>query len=478
MRVLHVSSELAPFAQSGGLADVTAGLPAAQAALGIEPTVMVPLYRGVPAQLEANKLALGPAIPLPITVGVHRLEATLHVADTGQVRYAFVGCPALYDREGTLYGPGGPAEFSDNPLRFAALGMAAVAAGPHLFGGDPDVLHVHDWQGGPAAIYARVAGTRAAIVTTVHNLAYRGIYPKGVMDQLGIPWSMFTTDKIEFYDQVSFLKAALGLADAVTTVSPSYAREILTPERGEVLDGFLRDDIERIVGIVNGIDTAAWDPAHDATLPAPFSRTQLAGKVRCRRALALEAGLPLLADHEPLVGVIARMTGQKGLDLVADIAQDLHALGARLVLLGAGEPDLEARFRWLSESFRDHISVTIGFDIGFAHRIYAGTDLFVMPSRFEPCGLGQLYAMRYGSIPVVHAVGGLRDTVVDGTTGFLFESATADALREAIARAVTVFRDAPAFAAIRETAMQRDSSWTSSAGEYLELYRDVLRSIA
>jgi starch synthase len=474
MRVLHVSSELAPFAQSGGLADVTAGLPVAQAALGVAATVMIPLYRGVPAQLAAQKLALGPAIPLPLTVGPERFDATLHVTDTGQVRYAFVGCPALYDREGTPYGPGGPAEFGDNPLRFAVLGAAAVAAGPHLYGSDPDILHVHDWQGGPAAIYARLAGTRSAIVATVHNLAYRGIYPKAVMDELGIPWSMFTTDKIEFYDQVSFLKAALGLADAVTTVSPSYAREILTPERGEVLDGFLRDDIGPIAGIVNGIDTAAWDPARDAALPAPFSRTQLAGKAKCRRALALEAGLPLLADTEPLVGVIARMTGQKGLDLVADIAQDFHALGARLVLLGAGEPDLEARFRWLSESFRDHLAVTIGFDIGFARRIYAGTDLFVMPSRFEPCGLGQLYAMRYGSIPIVHAVGGLRDTVVDGATGFTFEPATAGALREAIARAVAVYRDRPAFTALRDAAMQRDSSWASSAAEYIAIYRQLL----
>lgn len=478
MRVLHVASELAPFAQSGGLADVTAGLSIAQAALGADVAVLVPLYRGVRERLAAHKLAPGPAIPLALAVGIHHLDAALHIVDTGQVRYAFVDCPPLFDRDGTLYGPGGPAEFTDNPLRFAALGMAAVAAGPHLFGEGPDVLHVHDWQGGPAAIYAHLAGMRA-IVATIHNLAFRGIYPKSVMDQLGIPWSLFTTDKLEFYDQVSFLKAALGLAAAVTTVSPSYAREILTPERGEVLDGFLRHDVERLSGIVNGIDTVAWDPAHDPALPAPYSHLQPAGKARCRRALALEAGLPLLADGEPLLGVIARMTGQKGLDLVAEIVPDLHALGARLVLLGAGEPDLEARFRWLSESFRDHFCATIGFDIGFARRIYAGTDLFVMPSRFEPCGLGQLYAMRYGSIPIVHAVGGLRDTVIDaalpGATGFVFEAATADALREAIARAVATFRDPPAFTAIRDAAMQREASWASSAAEYLELYRSVGR---
>ncbi|MEJ7603108.1 MAG: glycogen synthase [Kofleriaceae bacterium] len=515
MRVLHVSSELAPFAQSGGLADVVAGLPLAQAAGGADVAVIVPLYRGVAAQLAVANRVLGEPIALPLEVGPHRFDAALRIVDTGQLRFAFVDYPPLFDRDGGLYGPGGPSEFDDNPLRFAVLGRAAIAAGVPLFGGDPDVLHLHDWQTGLAAVYARAAGSRSAIVTTIHNLAYRGIFPKAVMDELGIPWSLFTTDKLEFYDQVSFLKAGLGLADAVTTVSPTYAREILTPERGEVLDAFLRDDIGHVHGIVNGIDTAAWDPAHDPALPAPYSRTQIAGKAKCRRALALEARLPHLADHEALIGVVSRMTDQKGLDLIADLAPELHSLGARLVVLGAGEPDLEARFRYLAETFHDHVSTTIGFDIGFAHRIYAGCDLFVMPSRFEPCGLGQLYAMRYGSIPIVHAVGGLRDTVIDldhvalapiipgprlnpgpsipglgavagqlsidapapppgAANGVVFEAATTDALRAAISRAIAVFRDPPAFATLRNAAMARDSSWTKSASEYIALYRELV----
>lgn len=481
MRVLHVSSEVAPFAQSGGLADVVAGLPAAQAGLGMETAVVVPLYRGVAEKLEAAGIALGEAVALPFELGTWAVPAALRIAIVGRVQYGFVDCPPLFDRPGGLYGPGGASEWPDNHIRFGALGKAAVAAGPELFGASPDVLHVHDWQGAPAAIFAHVAKLPSTIVATIHNLAYRGIFPKTAMTDLGIPWSLFTPQLIEFYDQVSFLKGALGLADAATTVSPTYAQEILTPERGEVLDGFLRHDVKRLVGIVNGIDTVAWDPATDTALPARFAKGRLAGKAVCRSALAAELGLPL-PDDEPLISVIARMTGQKGLDLVADVVPQIAALGARLVVLGAGEAPFESRFRWLADTFREHVSVTIGFDTAFARRIYAGSDLFVMPSRFEPCGLGQLYAMRYGTIPVVHAVGGLRDTVLDPGdaelargrgTGFRFEPASAPALAGAIERAVRLFRDRPAFDRLRDAAMARDSSWTASAHEYEQLYRSL-----
>jgi starch synthase len=485
VRVLHVASEVAPYAQSGGLADVVSGLPAALAeAHGLHAGVIVPLYRGVAARLADNGVALDGGVPLSFEVGPHAIHAALRMATVGRVRYGFVDCAALFDRPGTLYGPGGAGEWHDNHVRFAALGKAALAGGSALLGGAIDVLHVHDWQGGPAAIYARVDGAHAprpAIVATIHNLAYRGIFPKLVMDELGLPWPAFTPHQLEFYDQVSFLKGALAAADVVTTVSPSYAQEILTPERGEAMDGFLRWDVRRLVGIVNGIDTRAWDPMSDTALPAPFGRDALANRARCRTAVAEELGLAV-PDDEPLIGVVARMTGQKGLDLVADITPDLAALGARLIVLGAGEPELEARFSWLAETFSHHVAVRIGFDIGLARRIYGGSDLFVMPSRFEPCGLGQLYAMRYGSIPVVHAVGGLRDTVFDPGdlelargrgTGIRFESADAVSLRAAIARGVALFRDRTSFAAVRRAAMGRDSSWTASALEYVQLYRSL-----
>ena len=481
MRVLHVASEVAPFAQSGGLADVLAGLPKAQAdSHGIDAGVLVPLYRGVADKLAVAGIALDPGIALPLELGGYRLDAAIRIARIGRVTHGFLDCAALYDRGGGLYGPHG-GEFGDNQVRFAALGKAALGAGDVLLGGTPEILHLHDWQGSAAAIYARIAQSRSRIVTTIHNLAYRGIFPKAVLPELGIPWSLFTVDLIEFYDQISFLKAGLALADAVTTVSPSYAQEILTPERGEALDGFLRAGVRRLVGIANGIDTVAWDPATDRALPAPYSANQLAGKATCRARLAAELELPV-ADGDFLIAVIARMTDQKGLDLVADVVPELARLGARLVVIGSGEPELEQRFSWLAGTFREHVAVRIGFDSDLARRVYAGSDLFAMPSRFEPCGLGQLYAMRYGTIPVVHAVGGLRDTVTDPGdaelargrgTGFRFEPATPAALAHTLERAVALLRDPAVFATVRRAAMQRDSSWTASALDYVRLYRSL-----
>ncbi|MFN0248920.1 MAG: glycogen synthase GlgA [Kofleriaceae bacterium] len=485
MRVLHVASEVAPFAMSGGLADVMAGLPAAQADIaGVRAGVLVPLYRGVEAKIVGTGHALSRPVPLPLVVGPNTFGAALRTVDMGRVRIGFLDCPQLFDRIGTLYGPGGAGEWGDNHVRFGALGVAALDAAQIMFGG-LDVLHVHDWQGGPAAVYARVARPDLRIVATIHNLAYRGIFPKTAMTDLGFPWPLFTQAKLEFWDQVSFLKGALALADVVTTVSPTYAKEILTPAFGEALDGFLVHDIPRVVGIVNGIDTRAWDPQTDPALPAHFSRQDLAGKDVCRRALAEEANLTL-DEHVDgttgprrtlLAGVVARMTAQKGLDLVADIVPELHALGVKLVVLGAGEPELETRFRYLAETFADTLSVRVGFDLGYARRIYAGSDVFVMPSRFEPCGLGQLYAMRYGTIPIVHAVGGLADTVRDADapdgTGFSFTAPTSKALLGSLERAVSAARDHASWTALRRQAMARDSSWATSANDYVTMYRTL-----
>ncbi|HLL21347.1 MAG TPA: glycogen synthase GlgA [Kofleriaceae bacterium] len=470
-----MTSEVAPYAQSGGLADVAAGLPAAQAGItDVDAAVLCPYYKTVAAKLATAGITAQPhADALTIQVGPHTFHGSLRVAHVGNVKYGFLDVPPLYDRDGTLYGPGGTGEFDDNHVRFGVLGKAARLASAILLGGDPDVLHVHDWQGGPAAVYARAEQWPCAIVITVHNLAYRGIFPKWAMAALDLPWSMFTPKLLEFYDQVSFLKGGMAVADAVTTVSPSYAQEILTPERGEALDGFLRWDVKRLVGIVNGIDTGAWDPSADRALPASFSANDVAGKAVCRTTLAEEAKLPDPPEDEPLLGVIARMTDQKGLDLVADLAPELAHLGARLVVLGAGEPALEDRFRYLARTFSHHVAVRIGFDAGYARRIYAGTDFFVMPSRFEPCGLGQLYAMRYGSVPVVTPVGGLRDTVSDPQTGIKLHSVSGAALLDGVARAVALYRDRVAFASRQRAAMMRDSSWLASANEYVALYRSL-----
>lgn len=483
MRIVHVASEVAPFAQSGGLADVVAGLPTALAAAGHDVGVVVPLYRGVVARLEAANVRLGSAIPSSVTIGPHRFEAALRPATIGRVTYGFVECDVLYDRPGTLYGPGGAAEFADNHLRFAALGKVALEYGHTLMRGPTDILHVHDWQGAPAAIYARLANAHVAVVATIHNLAYRGIFPKTAMPELGLPWSWFTMQRLEFYDQLCLLKGGLAVADAVTTVSQSYAREILTPQFGEALDAFLRADVHQVVGITNGIDQAAWDPATDRALPHPFSIADLRGKTTCRRLLASELGLSL-TDNEPLIGMVARLTEQKGVDVVADSVPWLRELGAKLVVLGAGAPDLEARFRDVARQFPRDVAVRIGFDLDLSRRIYAGCDLFAMPSRFEPCGIGQLYAMRYGTIPVVHAVGGLRDTVTDPGdaalaqgrgTGICFQPLSLDAFLNALRRAVALFRQRGAFTAVRRAAMSRDSSWTVAAAQYVDLYRSLVR---
>jgi len=482
MRIVHVASEIAPFAQSGGLADVLAGLPPALAATHrLDVAVMVPLYRGVEAKLAAAGATLHESSPFTVDIGPHTFPARLRTTRIADVMYGFVECAPLFDRAGALYGPTGTSDFTDNHLRFAVLGKVAVEHGASLLGGRMDVLHVHDWQGAPAAIYAHIAKLPVSIVTTIHNLAFRGIFPKHTMNELGFPWSMFTHQQLEFYDQVSLLKGAMAVSDVVTTVSPTYAHEIITPQFGEALDGFLQWDVKRLVGIVNGIDAKSWNPQTDPALPAHFSVANPENKARCRTAIADELGLAL-ADDEPLIAVIARMASQKGLDLVADVAPEMHRLGAKLIVLGSGEPDIEARFRWLGEVFKQNIAVRIGFDINLSRRIYAGGDLFVMPSRFEPCGLGQLYAMRYGAVPVVHAVGGLRDTVTDPGddelaaghgTGFRFEPATPEALLGALERSVAMFRRPEAFAAIRRAAMSRDSSWTASATQYVQLYRSL-----
>jgi starch synthase len=479
--VVHVSSEVAPWAQTGGLADVTAALPAALAAGGdVRGAIVVPLYRAAARKLAADGVALVASAPRVIQVGPHAIDARILRADgPGGVAIGWVDAPALYDRDG-LYGPGGIGEFGDNHIRYAALSRIAVEAGAELVGGPVDVIHAHDWQGALAPAYARLdpalaAGmARAAMVTTIHNLAFRGLYPVHTVPELGLPWSAYDHHHAEFWGQLSLLKAGLAYSDTVTTVSPSYAAEILTPALGEGLDGFLAHDVGRLVGIENGIDAAAWDPARDPALPRPYGAAQLDGKAACRAAVAAEVGLAV-DDGTLLAGVVARMSWQKGLDLVADVVPALHALGVKLIVLGSGDPALEDRLRYLATAFADTVAVRIGFDAGLARRIYAGADAFLMPSRFEPCGLGQLYAMRYGTPPIVHAVGGLRDTVDDGETGFAFGAADPVALEQAIARAAAVFAtDQDAWREMVVAAMRRDSSWAGPARAYVDVYRDAI----
>lgn len=482
MRIAHVAAEVTPWSQSGGLAEVVGALPAAQRRMGDDAVVVTPLYRCV----RERAAGLGAAViegdrdfELAFAETTERVRVCTvdHPAAEG---IHFVDAPHLYDRAG-LYGEGG-GDYGDNALRFAVLARAAAVALPELVG-SVDVLHAHDWQAGLAPWYARALSPAPATVLTIHNLAYQGDFDKQWMDRLGLPWSLFTHEQLELWDRVSFLKAGVALSDATTTVSPRYATEITTPEGGHGLDGFLRHQARRLTGIVNGIDTASWDPATDPALPANFSADDLSGKRACRRQLAEQMGFEV-ADDELLCGVVSRFAHQKGLDVIAAAAPSFAELGVRLVVLGTGDPALERWFELLAANPAMNTAARIDFDVTLARRIYAGCDAVLMPSRFEPCGLNQLYAMRYGAVPIVHAVGGLRDTVIDpgddglkagDGTGFCFEHCDATGLRWALGRAAALYREPGSWRTLIRAAMAADWSWTSSAGRYRDLYGQLPR---
>lgn len=467
MRVLFVASEVVPWCKTGGLADVAGALPRAlRDADGVEAAVFLPLFPQAREHARAAGIELEPT---DASARVHlsgRWEEGRFWAHrpAGGVPHFFLEHEGFYAREG-IYGDRNDQPYPDNAFRFAFLCRAVLEAGAQLAGGPPDVVHVHDWQTGLLPVYMRSEGVwpRARVVYTIHNLAYQGVFPKQVFPGLGLDWSLFRSEQLEFYDQVNLLKGGVAFADAVTTVSPTYAEEIQTPERGEALDGFLRHHARRLHGILNGLDAAERTP--------PF--TDLAEKAALRAALLEELGLP--AGDEPLLGVVSRFAHQKGLDLVAGLVAELEVLGARLVVLGSGDPGLVATFQGFAAEYPERLAVRVGFDAALARRIVAGSDLFLVPSRFEPCGLTQQQAMAFGTPPVVHGVGGLRDTVREGETGFVFGAPTVEALRGAVVRAVALFREDPAgWERVQRQAMARDASWGASAEAYLELYRELV----
>jgi starch synthase len=484
IRVLHVASEVTPWSQTGGLGEVMAGLPPALAAA--DPSLAIalvsPLYRVVRERAAARgasfeDIGLEIAVSMPAADHAARL-LRLVTADSGAVPQFFLDCPPLYDRDG-VYGTAA-GDHPDSAVRFAFLCRAAIAAAHRMLGGPPDIFHLHDWAAAPVALYLRRLGHAARSIVTVHNLRYQGRFDAGTVIDIGLDWSLYTHRCLEHHGRASFLKGGMAAADAITTVSPSYAAEILTPRHGDSLDGFLRHDVGRVVGITNGIDAREWDPSTDVLVPARYSASDLSGKARCRDALAAERGLEVNAGTL-LVGVVSRLVEQKGPDLIADVVPELAALGAKLVLLGSGDADMERRFRALADEHRAHVSIDIGFEPALARRIFAGSDAILMPSRSEPCGLTQMYAMRYGAIPIVNPVGGLRDTVLDPGdaapgegTGLAMTGASAAGLRAAVERAAILHRDRPAWRALVGAAMTRDFSWRGPAGEYLALYRRLL----
>lgn len=489
MRIAHVSSEVAPYSQTGGLAQVVSALPRTLAELDggtHKVAIFSPLYRSVYAALQQRNEQLGEReCAMRLAFGYrwhHAYFRTLHRPSAPPIH--FLDCPELFDREG-IYGED-DGDFDDNAERFSILCRAVLEGCERLMAGAPQIIHCHDWQTGLLPLLLRTHRPDLLVTTrtvfTIHNLAYQGCFPKTTMKSLALPWSAFTFRGLEFYDKVSTLKAGIAFADVTTTVSENYAREIRTTEFGCGLEGFLTFDCPQLVGICNGIDVEQWNPASDSFIAERFDASHLDGKRHCRNALLSEYGLTA-EPSELLVGVVSRLADQKGLDLIADLVPELHAMSIRLIVVGNGDAQLEDRFKRLAGSFGKHLAVYIGFDEGRAHRVFAGADAFLMPSRFEPCGLGQMAAMRYGTVPIVHAVGGLRDTVEDpGDTGmrtgmgngFVFQDASPIALREAMVRAARIYRDeAVVWRRLAQRCMALDWSWTVSARRYLELYREA-----
>lgn len=480
LRVLHVAAEMYPWVKTGGLADVLGALPASLARAGADARVLLP---GHPA------LMLALVDPQPVATvghfgGASLLRGALSLDGKRRLRAYLIDAPALYARPGSPYGGPDGADWPDNHRRFALLGWAAaaLARGELDASWRADALHAHDWHAGLAPAYVRLAGDRIATVFTIHNLAYQGLFPAAVLGDLMLPPSVFGIDGLEFHGKVSFMKAGIQYADRVTTVSPSYAREIQTAEQGCGLDGLLRHRSNVVDGVLNGVDPAVWNPAKDPYLKDGYSARSLAGKGRLKAALQRELGLA--EQPKALVfGVVSRLTSQKGLDLLLQAMPAVAHVGGQLALLGSGDPALERAFEELAQAQPGMCAVRRGYDEALAHRIIAGADVIVVPSRFEPCGLTQLYGLRYGTLPLVRRVGGLADTVVDTApetlaaqraTGFVFVDATAAALADTIKRAGVHWQQRRSWTQLMRTAMRQDFSWDTAAARYGELYRALV----
>ncbi len=475
--VLMVGSEALPFSKTGGLADVLGALPVALGRLGHRVTLVTPKYRGVQAQGSAKNIhvtGLGGALSETRIIEQPLAE---------NVKAVLVDRPELYDRE-SIYGAGG--DYPDNPRRYGFLCKAALEYA--IQANDPfDILHGHDWQAGLAAVYLRTRYAAEpklrgmASIFTIHNLAYQGTFPLDWLAPLELGPELMSIDTLEFWEQISLLKGGIVFSDLITTVSPNYAREIQTKEYGAGFEGVLSARSKDLYGILNGIDTHRWDPRRDPFLPQPYDESSLEGKDAARRALVELVGPGMSFERlpRPLVGIVSRLVDQKGFDLIAKLAGRLPEYGS-FAVLGAGDPLYEKLWRDLAAANPDRFAVKIGFDESLAHLIEGAADLFLMPSRFEPCGLNQMYSMRYGTVPVVRATGGLDDTVTDynvaagSGTGFTFEAYTAAALLEAMERARTAFANPKIWKTLQVEGMRQDFSWDRSAREYVKLYEKAL----
>jgi len=480
-KVLFVAGEAHPLMKTGGLGDVVGSLPQALNALGEDVRILLPGYRDALRQLDSSKVVTEFMLP-PLAMPVRLHEAKLPGT---RVKTWLIDFPPAYDRLGHPYLNEHGHDWHDNATRFALLARVAVLIGLGMkrLRWQPDIVHGHDWQAGLVPALLSLEAKRPATVFTIHNLAYQGVFPHDTFVSLGLPAALWSYDALEFYGQMSFIKGGIAFADRVTTVSPTYAQEIQTPEFGHGLDGLLRHRSADLRGILNGIDQKVWNPQRDTLLPARYTSSRVtAGKAANKAALQAEMGLAADPDA-PLLGMVSRLVEQKGIDLVIEALPILLARGAQGVILGAGEARYEQALRDLARQFPGQLAVLIGYDETLAHRIIAASELFLMPSRFEPCGLTQLYSLRYGTVPVVRRVGGLADSVVDATeetlddgtaTGVVFEPANSAALVAAVERGIALHRKRRTWLALCRHGMHQEFSWQQSALAYQQLYDELV----
>lgn len=484
MKILLATSEMAPFAKTGGLADVAGALPKAMAALGHDVAVVMPFYRMVDREKFQPRLVLpGVQVDLPVgrrSLDIWRTELPGRHASDPPVAVYLVEDRGLFNRP-QLYGSNG-GEYADNALRYGYFCQAALGMLKGL-GWMPDVIHCNDWQTALIPTYlANLAPmrddpefSRIRVLFSIHNMSYQGIYPATTLPQLGLPLSLFRPDALEFYTSLNLLKGGLLYSHELTTVSPQYAREIQTPALGCGLEGVLQARAAHLTGILNGIDISEWNPETDPALPTHYSRADKSGKAACKRFVQERFKLPVKPEV-PLLAIISRMVHQKGFDILVGVLSEILAEGVQFVLLGTGQPEYEEYFRQLRDDYPEQVGLEVGFNDALARQIEAGADMFLMPSHFEPCGLNQLYSLRYGTVPIVRRTGGLADSVVDATdstivwgkgTGFVFGPYADRALRGAIKRAIALYRHEKAsWAKLVDNGMAQDFSWDRSAREY------------
>lgn len=481
MHIVFAASECVPFIKTGGLADVIGSLPKEIAKNGHQVTVYIPFFRQVQSHFPKKKTVI-PSITIPFE-DYNRFAAVVDGGKADGVQYYFIDCPELFDREGVYATASG--EYADNWERFALFSRAVLEATKEL--GVPDIFHVHDWEAAMLPIYLRTLYyfdpllRNTGTVLTIHNAGYHGWFPPETTRRLLLPWDIFTMERVEFYNTFNFLKGGIVYSDAVTTVSPRYAEEIQTAEFGNGLQDTLRKRSADLHGILNGVDYAKWNPANDGQIAAHYTADDLTGKTACRRDLLHAFGASHIADDVVVLGIVSRLATQKGFDLLGQIMERLVQENIFLLILGTGESYYENTLRSFHERFPDKLSIRIAYDETLGHKVLAGSDIYLMPSRYEPCGLNQIYSLRYGTVPVVRATGGLDDTIEEwdsekhAGTGFKFSSYAPDDFLHTIQHALTVFQDKDAWHTLMRNGMAKDYSWEKPTAAYIEVYKQVAR---